>query len=124
MKQIDLYQVDAFTNRLFGGNPAAVCPLQEWLPDYLLQSIAIENNQSETAFFISQGKNYELRWFTPKIEINLCGHATLASAHVIFQHLNYPKDEINFNTRFVGPLSVQKKGIGSHSICHHGQLPL
>ena len=107
MKQIDLYQVDAFTNRIFGGNPAAVCPLDKWLPDQLLQSIAAENNLSETAFFIQQGNNYELRWFTPKVEIDLCGHATLASAHVIFQHLNYPEDKICFDTRFVGPLSVQ-----------------
>ncbi len=109
MKEVALYQVCAFTNHLFGGNPAAVCPLKEWLPDQILQSIAAENNLSETAFFIPQGENYELRWFTPKVEIDLCGHATLASAHVIFQHLNYQKSEINFNTRFVGPISVLNK---------------
>ncbi len=109
MKLIDLYQVDAFTDHLFGGNPAAVCPLNEWLPDQVLQSIAAENNLSETAFFLQQGQDYELRWFTPKVEIDLCGHATLATAHVIFHHLNYPNDEIRFNTRFVGPLAVSRK---------------
>jgi predicted PhzF superfamily epimerase YddE/YHI9 len=97
MKQIELYQVDAFTNLIFGGNPAAVCPLETWLPDRVLQSIANENNLSETAFFISKGNDYELRWFTPKVEIDLCGHATLAAAHVLF------------DTRFVGPLYVQRK---------------
>lgn len=109
MKQIDLYQVDAFSNKLFGGNPAAICPLSFWLEDPVMQSIAAENNLAETAFFVPQGDDYELRWFTPKSEINLCGHATLATAHVIFNHLDYPKDEICFQTRFVGPLSVRRK---------------
>ena len=78
--KLDIYQVDAFSQQPFGGNPAAVCPLTEWLPDALLQSIAEENNLSETAFFVPQGEGYELRWFTPQVEVDLCGHATLAAA--------------------------------------------
>ena len=78
-----LYQVDAFTGRLFGGNPAAVCPLAEWLPDATMQAIAAENNLAETAFFVAQGEGYLLRWFTPAVEVELCGHATLATAHVL-----------------------------------------
>ena len=109
MQEIDMYQVDAFTNRLFGGNPAAVCVMKEWLPDNILHDIAIENNLSETAFFIPAGDGFELRWFTTVGEIDLCGHATLATAHVIFNHLNYPKDEIRFSTRFVGPVSVSRR---------------
>ena len=78
---IDIYQIDAFTNKLFGGNPAAVCPLKEWLPDTILLNIAKENNLAETAYFINKYDNvFHLRWFTPEIEIDLCGHATLASA--------------------------------------------
>ena len=83
--KIPIYQADAFTGELFRGNPAAVCPLDEWLPDETLQAIAAENNLSETAFFIPRGKDYHLRWFTPAIEVDLCGHATLATAHVLFQ---------------------------------------
>jgi PhzF family phenazine biosynthesis protein len=81
--RIPLYQVDAFTNRLFRGNPAAICPLKEWLPDETLQAIAAENNLAETAYYIPNGKGYHLRWFTPGVEVDLCGHATLAAAHVI-----------------------------------------
>lgn len=109
-KQVSFYLVDAFTDRAFGGNPAAVCPLDAWLPDDLLQKMAIEHNQSETAFFVPTEKGFELRWFTVLGEINLCGHATLASAHVIFNHLDYPRSEIHFSTRFVGDLSVKKDG--------------
>jgi predicted PhzF superfamily epimerase YddE/YHI9 len=108
LKEIKIYQVDAFTSRLFGGNPAAVCPLREWLADDVLQMIAAENNLSETAFFIPEGDGFELRWFTPKVEIDMCGHATLATSHVIFNHLHYPQNEIRFSTRFVGPLSVNQ----------------
>ncbi len=93
---IPIYQVDAFTDKLFGGNPAAVCPLEKWLDTELLQKIAAENNLSETAFFVKGGKDFELRWFTPKIEVDLCGHATLASAHVIFNHLSYDEKQITF----------------------------
>jgi len=110
MLNIDIYQVDAFTDTLFGGNPAAVCPLKARLPDAVLQSIAGENNLSETAFFIPEGDGFELRWFTPKVEIDLCGHATLAAAYVVFNHLGYAKDEIRFSTRLAGPLSVKRRG--------------
>jgi len=94
--RITLYQIDAFTKKVFGGNPAAVCPLEEWIPDELMQNIAIENNLAETAFFVKTGDVYHIRWFMPSGEINLCGHATLASAFVIFNYLNHPTDEINF----------------------------
>ena len=108
--KIDLYQVDAFTGQVFGGNPAAVCPLTAWPSDFLLQSIAAENNLAETAFFVPQGSRFELRWFTPAAEIDLCGHATLATAHVIFRHLHYPRDEVHFQTRFAGSLSARRDG--------------
>ena len=85
--KLPLYQVDAFTGRLFGGNPAAVVPLEEWLPDTLLAAIAAENNLSETAFVLAREDPAPLRWFTPAVEVDLCGHATLATAHVLFQHL-------------------------------------
>ncbi|GJM31331.1 MAG: putative isomerase [Saprospiraceae bacterium] len=106
---LDIYQIDAFADQLFQGNPAAVCPLKHWLSDDLLQKIATENNLSETAFFVPEGKHFNLRWFTPALEVDLCGHATLASAHVLFQHLNYPDAEITFKTRS-GPLVVSRKG--------------
>lgn len=103
-----LYQIDAFTNRIFGGNPAAVCPLNFWLEDGMLQRIAAENNLAETAFFIplSNG-HYHLRWFTPEIEMDLCGHATLAAAYVIFEELGYEKQEVIFESR-TGLLRVKK----------------
>src|SRR5258706_5381017 len=82
--KIPFYQVDAFASRPFEGNPAAVCPLESWLPDGTLQAIAGEHNLSETAFYVPHGPHYELRWFTPEVEVDLCGHATVASAHVIF----------------------------------------
>lgn len=97
--KLPIYQVDAFTNRTFRGNPAAVCPLKSWIKDELMLSIAAENNLSETAFFVPGTDQYQIRWFTPKVEVNLCGHATLASAHVIFNHLDYPKDEIAFQSK-------------------------
>ncbi len=86
--RLPIFQVDAFTDRVFGGNPAAVCPLDYWLPDDVLQSIATENSVAETAFFIPQDGDFEIRWFTPEIEMDLCGHATLATAHVIVRHLH------------------------------------
>ena len=101
-----IYQVDAFAESLFGGNPAAVIPLTEWLPDTLLQRIAMENNLSETAFFIPQDNAYAIRWFTPTVEVDLCGHATLAAGHVLFQHLGYSGDRILFHTRHAGDLEV------------------
>ena len=85
--KIPIFQVDAFTDKVFGGNPAAVCPLESWLPDVTMQKIALENSVAETAFFVSTNGGYEIRWFTPDIEQDLCGHATLAAAHVIARHL-------------------------------------
>jgi len=103
--EISLYQIDAFASKLFNGNPAAVCPLNEWLPDELMQSIAEENNLSETAFFVPKGDGFHIRWFTPKSEVDLCGHATLATAYVLFNILGYKKDKISFDSRS-GILSV------------------
>lgn len=104
-----IYQVDAFTSKLFGGNPAAVCPLETWLPDELMQKLAAENNLSETAFFVKEGECFHLRWFTPEFEIDLCGHATLATAFVLFNHLNFGEEVIRFKTKS-GVLEVRKKG--------------
>jgi len=105
--ELTLYQVDAFTDRLFSGNPAAVCPLGEWLPDATLQAIAGENNLSETAFYIPAGDGFQLRWFTPTTEVELCGHATLATAHVIFNHTGYGRASIDFGSRG-GKLTVRR----------------
>ncbi len=96
--KLELYQIDAFTDKIFGGNPACVVPLQSWLADELLLKIAQENAVAETAFFVDNGDTIHLRWFTPEIEMDLCGHATLATAHCLKTILNYPKDEIIFNT--------------------------
>ena len=97
--RIPYYVVDAFTARTFGGNPAGVCPLQNWLADDLLQRIAAENNLAETAFFVRNGEDYHLRWFTPVLEVDLCGHATLASAFILFTELNHPGPTVRFHTR-------------------------
>ena len=102
------YQVDAFAVQVFEGNPAAVCPLEHWPDDGLLQAIAEENNLSETAFFVPKVGGFELRWFTPVAEVDLCGHATLATAHVIFEKLGYSKPVVSFQTRS-GELKVQRK---------------
>ncbi len=107
--ELTLFQVDAFAENLFEGNPAAICPLDEWLPDTLLQQIAEENNLSETAYFVQQGSRYHLRWVTPEAEVDLCGHATLAAAHVLFTHLAYAGETIEFETRS-GVLLVAKDG--------------
>ncbi len=107
--KIPLFQVDAFTGRIFGGNPAAVCPLEAWLDDAKMQAIAAENNLSETAFFVEAGDHYELRWFTPVHEVDLCGHATLATAHVLFALLDEPGDTVAFETRS-GRLTVSRDG--------------
>lgn len=103
-----IYQVDAFTSKLFGGNPAAVCPLETWLPVETMQKLALENNLSDTAFFVNEGVQYHIRWFTPEFEIDLCGHATLASAFVIFNCLNHSSDVIRFICKS-GVLEVTKK---------------
>jgi PhzF family phenazine biosynthesis protein len=119
--RIPLFQVDAFSERLFGGNPAAVCPLGEWLPDATLQAIAAENNLAETAFIVRRGEDYELRWFTPAIEVDLCGHATLASALVVFTRLETNRHSVTFHTRS-GPLPVQRAGTGLLTM-HFPALP-
>lgn len=108
MRSYQIYQVNAFTNSIFGGNPAAVCPLTEWLPTEMMQELAKENNLSETAFFIPDGDIFHIRWFTPEFEIDLAGHPTLATAHVIFNYLGYQKDKITFNSNS-GLLHVTKK---------------
>jgi PhzF family phenazine biosynthesis protein len=106
---LPIYQVDAFTKQVFAGNPAAVCPLQEWLPEETMLRIALENNLSETAFFVKKDGVYEIRWFTPTIEIDLCGHATLASAFVIFDYLGETESVINLHSHRSGNLSVEKQ---------------
>lgn len=108
-QNITQYQIDAFAKAVFGGNPAAVCPLEHWLSDALLQAIASENNLSETAFFVAAGDKFELRWFTPAAEVDLCGHATLASAFVLFEILRYTQPVITFSTRS-GDLLVKRRG--------------
>jgi predicted PhzF superfamily epimerase YddE/YHI9 len=105
---LPVFHVDAFTSRLFAGNPAAVCPLTEWLDDGLLQAVAAENNLSETAFFVPSGDHYELRWFTPRCEVKLCGHATLASAFVVLNILESGRDSVRFETRFSGALTISR----------------
>jgi len=105
--ELTIYQVDAFTNERFKGNPAAVIPLERWLPDDLMQHIAQENNLAETAFLVPEGDGFRLRWFTPAVEVNLCGHATVATAHVLYEHLDYKKSQIEFQSKS-GLLTVQK----------------
>jgi PhzF family phenazine biosynthesis protein len=107
--ELPIYQVDAFASKTFAGNPAAVMPLEKWLDDALLQAIAMENNLSETAYFVACEQGYELRWFTPAVEVNLCGHATLAAAHTLFEHLGEKGDEIRFQTHS-GELRVSRNG--------------
>jgi PhzF family phenazine biosynthesis protein len=110
--KLDLYQIDAFTNHVFGGNPAAVMPLQEWISESVMQRLAMENNLSETVFFIPSSRadaDYDIRWFTPVTEINLCGHATLAAAYVLFFVLGYSKPVIRFHSKS-GPLAITKNG--------------
>ena len=106
--KIPIYQVDAFTSKVFKGNPAAVCPLNEWLPDDIMQEIAKENNLSETAFFINKKGVFDIRWFTPLSELDLAGHPTLATAHVIIEELNLKLKEIIFKTKIGDTLIVSK----------------
>ncbi len=105
---IPIFQVDAFTDKMFSGNPAAVCLLEEWLTENQMQAIAAENNLSETAFLVPQGDDYALRWFTPQCEVRLCGHATLASAFVIFTSVQPGKTSVRFDTRS-GILAVERR---------------
>ena len=110
--KLNLYQVDAFTSTLFKGNPAAVVPLEKWIDDALMQQLAMENNLAETVFFVpseKEGADFDIRWFTPEVEINLCGHATLASAFVLYTELGFNKPSIVFNSKS-GLLTVEKNG--------------
>jgi PhzF family phenazine biosynthesis protein len=109
MRRVSIYQIDAFTDRVFSGNPAAVCPLDTWLEDSLMQTIAQENNLSETAFMVPEKTGYHIRWFTPTAEVDLCGHGTLATAFVLFEILDIPGDRILFHSRS-GRLTVEKDG--------------
>jgi predicted PhzF superfamily epimerase YddE/YHI9 len=109
MIRVPCYTVDAFTSRVFSGNPAAVCPLPRWPPDSILQNIAAENNLSETAFFVKEADGFRLRWFTPALEVDLCGHATLASAFVCFSELGAGNAPVRFHSKS-GWLTVQRRG--------------
>jgi PhzF family phenazine biosynthesis protein len=109
--KLEVYIANAFAENKFGGNPAAVVPLRQWLTGDLMQQIAAQNNLAETAFIVPDGDDFEIRWFTPAVEVKLCGHATLASAHIFFNHLGYQKDKIIFHSKS-GPLSVKKNEDG------------
>lgn len=104
---MEIYQVNAFCRELFSGNPAAVCFLDKWAADELLQKIATENNLADTAFCVKAGDHFQIRWFTPFVEVNLCGHATLAAAHVLFEHKSFAGPTIQFTSRS-GELWVSK----------------
>lgn len=109
MATYTIYQADAFTNKLFGGNPAAVIPLEQWIDDMLMQQIAAENNLAETVFFVPKNEGFHIRWFTPELEIDLCGHATLASAFILYNYLGYSKKEITFYSKS-GELLITRDG--------------
>lgn len=109
--RLPIYHVDAFTDRPFGGNPAAVVPLKEWLPDALMQAIAAKNNMPESAFFVPEGDRYALRWFTPAIEVDLCGHATLGTAYIITRFLAPERRTFSFSTLRAGRLTVTREGV-------------
>ena len=109
MKQ-KIYQIDAFADKVFSGNPAAVCPLDQWLSDDILQKIAMENNLAETAFYVKKDNQYQIRWFTPTVEVDLCGHATLAAAFVLFNHESHSENIIHFYSPRSGVLTVTKNG--------------
>lgn len=105
-----IYQVDAFAGKVFSGNPASVCPLEAWLPDATLQNVAMENNQAETCFYVRKNGIYEVRWFTPTVEVDLCGHATLAAARVIYSYEGYQENTIHFHSHRSGSLTVARRG--------------
>ncbi|MGB5819959.1 MAG: PhzF family phenazine biosynthesis protein [Saonia sp.] len=107
MKQ-RIFQIDAFTDQVFSGNPAAVCIMDQWLDDGLMQQIAEENNLSETAFVVKNNKRYEIRWFTPEVEVDLCGHATLATAYVLFNYYDYPEKVLKLYSTRSGDLAVEQ----------------
>jgi len=108
--KLTIFQIDAFTDQVFHGNPAAVCILDKWPEDQLMQNIAAENNLAETAFTVKKSDHYEIRWFTPTLEVDLCGHATLATAHVLYNHCDFNEDQIDFISPRSGLLSVEKSG--------------
>jgi PhzF family phenazine biosynthesis protein len=118
--QLPIYQIDAFTSRVFAGNPAAVCPLDAWLPDATMQSIAAENNLSETAYFVRENGGYRIRWFTPGVEVDLCGHATLASGYLLLARLTPEADTVEFASRS-GPLCAAS-GCWTTSSARHRPL--
>lgn len=120
--KIPIYQADAFTNKLFGGNPAAVCPLEDWLSDELLQQIATENNLSETAFLVKDKDQFHIRWFTPGTEVDLCGHATLAAAHILFTLLGHPGDTVDFHSKS-GLLKVSRLDAGKLMLDFPATIP-
>jgi PhzF family phenazine biosynthesis protein len=107
---LKIYQLDAFTDKIFSGNPAAVCPLDKWLPEDIMQKIAMENNLAETAFFVRNNGQFEIRWFTPAVEVDLCGHATLAAAAVLYDYEKYEGDVITFFSPRSGILTVTRNG--------------
>ena len=119
--RLPIYQVDAFTDSLFGGNPAAVCPLEAWLPGKTMQAIAAENNLAETAFFVREGRDYALRWFTPTVEVDLCGHATLAAGEIVFRFIEPERDSVSFRTMNAGTLTVRRSGEMAPWICRRGR---
>lgn len=119
---IPIYQADAFTDQIFAGNPAAICPLPQWIPEALMQKIAFENNLAETAFIVPEGNDFHIRWFTPTIEVDLCGHATLAAAFIYFQHLGYKGTTIRFNSKS-GWLTVTKDPNGEYTLDFPADFP-
>ena len=119
--RLSIYQVDAFADKIFCGNPAAVVPLDSWLQDEIMQKIALENNLSETAFFVKTDEGYHLRWFTPEYEIDLCGHATLASAYIIKNFLEPHVEEISFTTQQAGTL---KATANNHKSLAYSSIPV
>ena len=120
---LSIYQVDAFTEKVFGGNPAAVIPLENWLDDNVMQQIALENNLSETAFFVKTDEGYHLRWFTPEYEIDLCGHATLASAYIIKNFIDPPVQQIYFTTQKAGVLKASAND-GVYTLDFPSRMPV
>jgi len=120
--KIPIYQADAFTDKLFGGNPAAVCPLEDWLSDELMQQIATENNLSETAYLVKDNDQYHIRWFTPGTEVDLCGHATLASAHILFSLPGHSGNKISFHSKS-GVLTVSKLDTGKLRLDFPSNIP-
>jgi len=120
--KITITYVDAFTNKVFGGNPAAVCVLDNWLEDSLMQEIAMENNLSETAFLVKDGVAYHIRWFTPTVEVDLCGHATLAAGKVLFEQPGFTGDEISFHSKS-GLLKVKKETNGMLTLDFPASIP-